>query len=139
MPDDDTVNALMPMGAGEHADNGNQFANQRDAFATGFVNFISADQAPRRAFRGAPYISDEDTARLRQEFPWSYRAGQGAGLVGTSLLQPELGAALLGAAVYNSPTFRSYALPTAAVLAAPYWLLRRAFDSASRNKLLDEE
>jgi hypothetical protein len=155
----ENLNALMPVGefanTREEADaldravalqsrirNGDQFANKSDAFRAGLVNFVSADQAPRRAFLGTPYISDDESARLRQNYPWAYHAGQGAGLVGTSLIEPAFGAGLLGAAVYNSPavqrTFRDYALPAAAALASPYWLLRRAFQNASRNKLLEE-
>jgi hypothetical protein len=50
---------------------GDQFANQRDAFKRGLLNFLGANQVPARMIRGAPFVSDDETARWRSSYPIS--------------------------------------------------------------------
>jgi hypothetical protein len=78
----DTLNPLMLGGPGEYANtaedadaldrdieleyrirNGDQFANQQDAFRRGMLNFLGVDQSLARTFRGAPFVTDDETAR----------------------------------------------------------------------------
>ena len=54
----------------------------------GAVDFMSANQAPRRAVRGAPFIPDDTSARLRQNYPAAYYGGQVAGLAGAATISP---------------------------------------------------
>jgi hypothetical protein len=167
MPDD-SVNALMPTGefadTAQQADeldraialeqrirNGDQFGNKMDAFRRGMLNFLGANQVPARAIRGAPFVSDDETARWRSSYPISYGLGQGAGAGAALMIDPVLGAGLTGAAIYADPGVQQTArnvwdlvgrfyAPAVAIAAAPYALLRDAFNASSnRNRLLPDE
>ncbi len=92
----------------QHGDRSTQLGNFRRAAGAGAIDFVSANQLPRRVARGAPYIPDDEIARLRQNYPAGYYGGQGLAFAGTGLLDLPVAGVLAGAAIANNPAVQRW-------------------------------